>query len=153
MIKWEWIIAFATVRHLMWGWAMLAEPPQGKDYTGGVSWNVYVEHLGTTFWGVTMIAASMLVLLAIFVRSEAKSMALCLPQQAVLTVGAVGFVMNCFGWSEAQFEASRLWRVAPDAVGMFIFHTLALLEIHGAANFSGRIMARIKVMQVRWGLR
>ena len=128
-----WMIWYAIVLHLWWGTTLLLLGPQGSDWHGGVFWNVYVESGGTIFWGYAMVIASLLSISGCFLKPGTISLCLMLPQQAILTIGAIGVFMGLAGYLY-PFETSRLLRVFPSSVGAFVFHTLALIDLH-APNF------------------
>ena len=137
----SWMILYAIVLHISWGLYLIMQGPVGSDYHGGVFWNVFVSMAPPAFWGWMMLAAGLLAFGAIFKKPSRAGVMLLLPQQAILTIGAVGIVLAGFGWSPYDYEISRVMRVAPASVGAFVFHTGAILQYH-APNLWRRLWTR-----------
>ena len=126
----SWIIWYAVVLHLWWGVSALTVSVVPQDASGGVSWGVYVNNGGMKLWACLMILAAALVLAALW-RNKADrwSLLAVLLQQAILTVGAIGGLLNLAG-IDGDFALSRIIRVLPLAWGALIFHTLAVIDHH-----------------------
>ena len=111
---------------------MLSISLGGRDIQGGISWNVYIELGGLQFWAIWMIIGAIAATISVLKSKRSVWwVLLLLPQQAVLTVGALGVFLNLFGLY-GDFELSRIIRVLPRAVGFFIFYTIAILDYYGA---------------------
>lgn len=129
----NYMVWYAIFLHLWWGIYNIVDDPIASDNHGGVSWNIYVTMGGIELWGILFVVGSVLAIVALFwAPSRIVRIALLLPQQGVLTIGALGIIFHMLGWGDTQFEISRVLRVAPLALGAFFFHTLAILNGHQA---------------------
>ena len=124
------MIWYAIIIHLMWGILLVTVPLVGKDASGGLSWNIYVELGGQMPWGIAMIVGAVLAIASLFIRRRKMlALLLLLPQQFILTIGAIGIITSMLGVFDG-FAMSRILRVLPLSWGAFICHTLAILDIH-----------------------
>lgn len=128
-MKYAWIIWYAIFLHTWWGLNHLINPPVGEDWHGGVSWNIYINLGGGDLWATAMLVAAVLAVISFFMTRGSISVLMMLPQQAILTIGAIGIFTSLTGYFY-PFETSRVLRVAPLPIGAFIFHTLAILDYH-----------------------
>ena len=127
----NWIVWYVACLYAVWGILMLNVVLAGRDISGGVSWNIYVETMGIQFWGVWMLVASAMAITALLgFRGGALPVLFLIPQQTLLVVGVIGLILN-FSGAYGGFEMSRILRVTPLAVGPLVFHTIAVLDHSG----------------------
>ena len=132
----SWIIWYAIVLHAWWGVALLAlDIPLGDEH-GGVGWNVYFTTLGEGVTAWLMLFAAFTALVGIF-SPKHWAWLLLVPQQTMLAIGAFSIFLYLFGWAHS-YDLSRIMRVAPMSLGIFIFHTLAICEHFGCFRWRRR---------------
>lgn len=126
-MKHHWMIWYVIFLHSWWGINYWLNPPADSDWHGGVSWNLYINLGGGGLWANLMLAAAALAIFSMFMKRGAVAICLILPQQLILTIGAIGILTGVTGYYY-EFEVSRVLRVAPLHIGPFVFHTLAILD-------------------------